>query len=223
MGFYGPLADLVWLRFIQYYGEHRMTDVRFELMSHILDILTTLDPRFVFAYTLGSLMLTHDAQRPDQARRLLRKGMDKNPDEWRYPFMYGFIHYVFLREYDIAQRYFRLSSQRPNVPDMPKRWAAFLLYKKIGDLETALALWLDLYNNTKNPEEKAIAEVYIKNIKMELDIKFLNKKIAEFTKKFKRKPYHLKDLIVFGIIDSIPSEPHGERYFIKKGRVSSTW
>ncbi|MEO0162830.1 MAG: hypothetical protein ABIL74_11240, partial [candidate division WOR-3 bacterium] len=47
LGFYVPLADLVWLRFIQYYGEHRMTDARFDLMHHILDILTTLDPYFV--------------------------------------------------------------------------------------------------------------------------------------------------------------------------------
>ena len=43
MGFYAPLSDLVWLRFIQYYGEHRMSDAKFEFLYHILDILTTLD------------------------------------------------------------------------------------------------------------------------------------------------------------------------------------
>lgn len=223
MGFYAPLSDLVWLRFIQYYGEHRMSDAKFEFLYHILDILTTLDGKFLYAYTLGALMLTHDAQRPDQARMLMKKGMQANPDDWRLPFMYGFIHYVFSREYNVAQTYFRISAQKPDASDIPKRWAAFVTYYRLGDLKTALALWLDLYNNTKNPEEKAIAERYIKKIKMKLDIELLNKKIAEFTKLTGRKPLNLKELIAYGIIDSIPAEPHGCHYLLRNGEVYSTF
>ena len=223
MGFYAPLADLVWLRFIQYYGEHRMTDVRFELMYHILDILTTLDTRFVHAYNLGALMLAHDAQSPDQAFQLLKKAMYLNPEDWRYPFVYGFINYVFLAKYKVAEVYFRLAGQKPNATDMPKRWAAYCAYRKVGDLKTALALWLDLYNSTNNPEEKKIAEVYIKEIKMKLDIQFLNKKVKEFTEKFKHPPYGLRELVLNAIIDSIPTEPHGGKYYLSKGRVKSSW
>ena len=168
-------------------------------------------------------MLTHDAQRPDQARMLMKKGMQANPDDWRLPFMYGFIHYVFSREYNVAQTYFRISAQKPDASDIPKRWAAFVTYYRLGDLKTALALWLDLYNNTKNPEEKAIAERYIKKIKMKLDIELLNKKIAEFTKLTGRKPLNLKELIAYGIIDSIPAEPHGCHYLLRNGEVYSTF
>lgn len=227
IGFYVPLADLFWLRFIQYYGEHRMTDARFDLMYHILDILTTLDPYFVYAYTLGALMLTH-AHRPDQAKALLKKGMGADYDEWRIPFTYGFIHYIFIKEYRVAQAYFRISGQKPNAPDMPKRWAAFLLYKKIGDLKTSLALWLDLYKTTKNPEEKAIAEMYIKDIKMKLDIEFLNKKVQDFKTKLGRQPFSLKELVIYGFVDSIPIEPHTSKkerhfYYLKRGIVCSSW
>ncbi|MEO0227180.1 MAG: hypothetical protein ABIL70_03915 [candidate division WOR-3 bacterium] len=223
LGFYVPLADFVWLRFIQYYGEHRMTDARFDLMYHILDILTTLDPYFVHAYTLGALMLTHDANRPDQARLILSKGMRQDVNEWRIPFIYGFIHYVFLREYKIAQAYFRISAQKPNAPDMPKRWAAYVLLKKIGDLKMSLALWIDLYNHTKNPEEKAIAEIYIKEIKMKLDIEFLNQKVAEFVVKTGRQPVSLNELLLNSLIDSLPTEPHGGWYYLRAGKVYSTW
>ena len=107
--------------------------------------------------------------------------------------MYGFIHYVFLREHRIAQRYFRIASQKPDAPDTPKRWAAFVTYYRLGDLKTALALWLDLYNNTENPEEKAIAEQYIKKIKMKIDIELVNKKIEYITKLTARKKFYLKD------------------------------
>lgn len=223
LGFYVPLADLVWLRFIQYYGEHRMTDARFDLMHHILDILTTLDPYFLHAYTLGALMLTHDAQRPDQAMALLKKGMRANYNEWRTPFIYGFIHYVFLHNYKTALSYLRISAQKPNAPDMPKRWAAYLLHKKIGDIRSALKLWLDLYHSSRNPEEKSIAEIYIKEIKMKIDIEFLETKISEFRNKFGRAPNRLKELVVAGIIDSIPDEPHGGEYILFGGKVISTF
>lgn len=223
MGFHGSLADLVWFRFIQYYGEHRLTDAKFEYMYHILDILTTLDPRFTYAYTLGGLMLTHDAERPDQARLLLRKGMQVYPESWRIPFIYGFIHYVFLRDYGVAEAYFRIAAQRPDAPDLSKRWAAFLLYRHIGDLKTSLSLWIDLYNNSQNPEERIIAAHYISKIKMLLDIELLDKKIVEFKNALARYPESLHELVAIGLIDSLPEEPHGGKYLIHHGRAVSTW
>ncbi len=222
MGFYGPLADLVWLRFIQYYGEHRLSDSRFELMYHILDILTTLDPRFYYAYSLGSLMLAHDAAQPEQARKLLKKGMYANPDDWRLPFVYAFMNYVFLGEYSTAQTYFRIAANKPNAPDRPKRWYAFVTYAKIGDLKTSLALWVDLYNTTDNAEEKAIAEIYIGNIKMEMDIEYLNDRVEYFQREFNRIPVDLNELVEKGVIEKLPEEPHGERYILRDGKVYST-
>lgn len=223
MGFYAPLADLIWLRFIQYYGEHRLTDRKFEMMFHILDMLTTLDIHFTYAYTLGGLMLTHDAQRPDQAKKLLKKGMHAKSEEWRHPFMYGFIHYVFLKDFRIAQTYYRIAAQKPHAPDMAKRWAAFVTYFKLGDKKTALKMWIDFYNSTENQEEKILAESYIKRIRMELDIEFLEQTIKLFKTKFDRRLYSLKQLVSVGLIDSIPQEPHDGNYFLRDGKVYSTY
>jgi len=223
LGFYAPLADLVWLRFIQYYGEHRMTDLQFRYMYQILDILTTLDPNFLYAYTLGGLMLTHDANQPEQALRIMKKGIIANPDDWRQPFMYAFINYVFLRQYRIAEAYFRISAQKPGVSDQPRRWAAFMRYKKMHDLETGLAMWSDLYKTTNNPEEKEISAMYIRDITMEIHLKTLNAKVAEFKTKFGRPPFQLRELVATGFIDAIPEEPHGERYVLKNGKAETTW
>jgi hypothetical protein len=223
MGLYAPLADVVWLRFIQYYGEHRMTDAKFELMYHILDILTTLDSRFTYAYTLGALMLTHDAQNPDQARQLLKKGMQRHPLDWRFPFMYGFIHYAFLADYPVARTYFEIASRKPNAPDFAQRWAAFVSYFKLGDLKSSLTLWIDLYNNTENPEEKVIATYYIEKINMKLHIEFLDASVSEFANTYGRLPYDLQELVTRGLIESIPTEPHGDRYYLSNGEVHSTW
>jgi hypothetical protein len=223
MGFYAPLADFVWLRFIQYYGEHRLTDKKFELMFHILDILTTLDKHFTYAYTLGAFMLTHDAKRPDQARKLLKKGMNSVPDDWRHPYIYGFIHYVFIKDYKTAQVYFRLSAQKPGAPEMCRRWAAYTTYFKLGDRRASLAMWIDFYNTTENPEEKQLADIYIKRIKMEIDLELLNEKLHEFTTIHGFTPKSLQRLVNSGLLDSIPSEPHGEMYKIRNDTVYSTW
>jgi hypothetical protein len=223
MGFYALVADLVWLRFIQYYGEHKLTDLKFDMMHHILDVLTTLDHRFEYAYSLGGLMLTHDADRPDQARALMLKGMRLNPHDWRIPFMYGFVHYVFLKDYDVAHTFFRLASTKPNAPDIPKRWAAFTLHKKVGDLERSLSLWTDLYRNTANELEKEVALMYIQDIQMELDIRFLDTRIATFREKLGRAPVDLRELVAFRFLDALPIEPHGEQYIIRQGRAASTF
>jgi hypothetical protein len=80
-----------------------------------------------------------------------------------------------------------------------------------------------LYNNTDNPEEKTIALYYIEKITMKLHIEGLTGKIAQFRKEFNRRPYNLHELVRAGLIESIPEEPHGERYYLKEGEVHSTW
>lgn len=223
IGYHAVLADVVWLRFIQYYGEHRLTDVKFELMYQILDILTTLDSRFVYAYTLGSLMLTHDAQMPDQALKLLKNGMYANPDEWRYPFMYAFINFIFLKNIPASIAYFRVAAYKPASTDMPKRWLGYLLKAKKHDLQASLAIWIDLYNNTKNPEEKITAEEYIGKIHMQIAIEYMNTGMSRYFSKTGRYPRVVSELVSSGCLDSIPAEPFGERWVIRNGKILSTW
>ncbi|MBN2620340.1 hypothetical protein JXB22_04540 [candidate division WOR-3 bacterium] len=217
------LADAVWIWFVQYYGKHRLTDRKYDHMYHILDILTTYNPAFLKAYQLGSMLLTHDAQRPDQAKALLKKGMIRNPDAWTLPFYYGFLHFVFLGDYETAQVFFRFAARKPGAPDMPKRWEAYVTYKKKGDLDTALELWLDLYNNTTNPEEKRVAELYIKDIQMQKAIRTLSEQIERFMDCHGRAPVSLEELVEYGFLESIPEEPHGGYFVIRNGKVEAVY
>lgn len=223
LGHQSLCADVIWLSFVQYYGKHRLTDMKYDHMYHMLDILTDLNPAFLRAYHLGSLLLTHDAHRPDQAKALLMKGMHLNPDKWSLPFYYGFIHLVFLGDHETAQVFFRFAARKPGAPDMPKRWEAYVTYKEMGDLETALQLWLDLYNNTTNPEEKGVAELYIKDIEMQIAINDLNKQVELFIERFNRAPSTLDELVEYGFIESIPIEPHGGMYRIEHGKVQAVY
>jgi hypothetical protein len=149
--------------------------------------------------------------------------MYTNPEEWRFPFVYGFINYAFLADYGVARTYFRVASMKPGAPDIAQRWAAFVTYYKLGDLKTALALWVDLYNNTENPEEKTLATYYIGKIKMKIDIEYLDEKAIEFQNTLGRLPYDLDELTEHGFVSEVPDEPHGEEYYMRDGKVHSTW
>jgi hypothetical protein len=223
LGHRAVLADVAWLWFVQYYGKHRLTDGKYDHMFHILDILTTYNPAFLKAYELGGLLLTHDAQRPDQAKALLKKGMYLNPDSWSLPFYYGFLHFVFLGDYVTAQVFFRFAAQKPGAPDMPKRWEAYVTYKKKGDLDAALELWFDLYDNTTDPEEKRVAEQYIKDIQMQKTINTLTRQIERFVDRYGRSPATLDELVKSGFLESIPQEPHGGSFIIENGKVKAVY
>ncbi|MCX5801105.1 MAG: hypothetical protein NTX17_06930 [Candidatus Eisenbacteria bacterium] len=162
------LADVAWLRAIQYYGQHRLTDRRYEMIGHISDIVTTLDPGFIQAYVFGAMVLSQDAGRPRDGLALLRKGMLSNPDDWLLAFETGFIYYTVLRDYRSAGRYFALSSKLPDAPEFTSRFAAFV-EERAGHTETALELWEEAAASTHNKYIKEMAEEKIAELKDELE------------------------------------------------------
>jgi hypothetical protein len=207
VGYDNLAADLVWLRAIQYYGEQRLTDLKFDYLGHIFDILTTLDKRFVNAYTFGSLLLADDANEPERALDLLDKGMRNNPHDWRIPFTKGFIYYVFLRDFCKAGSYFRMSSALEDAPDMAARFASFA-FQKGGDRITAVNLWIELYERSNNDLERLTAIRYIKELLAEM----LDEKVEEFSEKFGRYPRDLTELKDAGLVRRIPVPPDGDAF-----------
>ena len=62
LGHDDSMADLAWIRAVQYYGEHRMTDLRFTQMEHVFDILTTLAPGFESPYIFGAFAMAQEGR-----------------------------------------------------------------------------------------------------------------------------------------------------------------
>jgi tetratricopeptide (TPR) repeat protein len=151
------MSDLVWLRAIQYYGQHLWSDRKFEWLNHIFDILTTLDTRFSNAYDFGSKMLAWDAKQVNEAEKLLNRGIINNPLDWQLTFDYAFIEYMKRQDYITAGYYFEIASKLPNAWNVTERWAAFA-FKKGGDNELAVEIWSSIYYTTKNSRLKELAE-----------------------------------------------------------------
>jgi hypothetical protein len=152
-------ADLAWLRAIQYYGEHRKLDNRFDHLYHVFDILTTLAPRFESAYVFGAFALAQEGRDFPQAEALLLKGLEHNPRSGRLAFETGFLYYVKPNGRDLAKaaEYFELAANLPGRADAARRFAAFCRQNS-GSLAVAYALWQEVRETSGNQYLREIAE-----------------------------------------------------------------
>jgi hypothetical protein len=153
------LADVAWLRTVQYYGEHRLSDNRFFRMAHLFDVLTTLAPRFEAAYVFGAFALAQEGLDFPAAERLMKKGLDANPRSGYLAFQLGFLYYVMPggRDLDNAARYFEQASRQADGPPQSLRFAAFAR-QRAGDARVAYELWRQLSEQSGNHYLRKIAE-----------------------------------------------------------------
>lgn len=234
------MADLLWLQLIQYYGG---TIEQNEKQTHLfayVDTLTSLDPDFEDAYVFSSYLL---ADQPEQAMKILKKGIEAYPQSWRIPFQAGFIQYLKFKDYQSATQYFELSAQRPNAPDLPNRFAA-QLYKRTdadGHCQISIRLWQDAWEKAPNKQLKEQAEKHIIESKIQCDLRQLREAIQNFKKeaqqdweaKQKEKsppvrpksflPADLNALVRAKILTALPQDPRKQAYVYnpKSGEVKA--
>jgi hypothetical protein len=158
IGYTALAADLYWIRAIQYYGNTKLhlADAPsadrsvasgadgYELLYPLLDLTTTLDPRFNIAYRFGSIFLAepspNGANRPDLAVALLEKGLRERPDKWEYMQDIGFVHYWWRHDYRTAAGWFQRASEVPGAPWFLRSLAAVTLAEG-GDRQSSRAMW----------------------------------------------------------------------------------
>jgi tetratricopeptide (TPR) repeat protein len=162
------VADLAWLRAIQYYGEHRKTDRAYPMMGHIFDIITTLDARFVNAYAFGALVMGQDEGQMDAGIALLQKGIANNPESWFLPFEAGFLYYLVAKDAKLASLYFSRAARLPGCPDHVCRFAAHTS-GRAGYSENAIRLWQEIAHTTPNEEIRRMAERKIEQLRQKGD------------------------------------------------------
>jgi tetratricopeptide (TPR) repeat protein len=148
LGFHPMVADLYWLRTIQYFGAHIQTDGEFPHLYALVDLVTSLDPHFVDAYQLGGLLLDIGKRFPE-AIAIYEKGIAANPDRWELPYDLGRLYFLDLKDEAQALRWWEVTDRLPGRPPYIPRFLA-RLYTKTGSLETAFELWKVMYEGSDN-------------------------------------------------------------------------
>ena len=218
LGFEGLLADIYWTRAVQFYGgQRRDRKTDFALLGPLLDITTDLDPQLLIAYKFGSIFLAEPSPQgagdPQQAVRLIRKGIQANPDYWRLWGDLGFIYYQDLKDYPAASAAYLEGSKNPSAAPWMKVMAA-VIEQKGGNRDTSRFLWTDVYQTTEDPTIRENALAHLQGLKAGEEIEQLDKLIAEFREKTGRQPESFADLVAEGLLGGIPADPLGLPYRI---------
>jgi hypothetical protein len=214
---YAPLmADIYWTRAVQYYGDkHARHDANFELLWPLLDLTTTLDPNLLVAYRFGSTFLSEPsptgAGHPELGIALLMRGIQANPDYWRFYEDLGFIYYFELKDYQKASAAFAAGSRHPDSQIWMKIMAAKIAAEG-ESLSTSVFLWNEVYQTTKDPLVKDNAMAHLHLLRVEQDCQQLDALADEFQKRTGRRPAHVGELVQAKLLPRLPVDPMGFPY-----------
>jgi hypothetical protein len=223
LGYDQLVADFIWIRLIQVFGDHTVADVEYDWIFRALDVVTTLDPQFVEAYEAGGLVLTVMADHVDQSNLILEKGITADLGEWKIPFLLGFNYFNFLRDYQKAALYLELATEHPGHP----KWLPLLvarLHVQANAPEVALEFLVRVYENTHDAGLRQQLEIRMKEVLVERDLVLLEQAISRYENRFGELPDTLDRLVEKRIITQIPPDPFGGAYEFDSasGAVMST-
>jgi hypothetical protein len=223
LGYHHVGADVLWLRLVQVLGNKRNSADEYEWMYHALDVITTLDPQYAYAYYAGGVVLGDLAQRTDLSNRLLLKGAEANPTVWNIPFLLGYNHYFLLGDPAKGAEYIMRAASLPDRPAYLPGLATRLSVEA-GNPETALAFLEARLRETQDPEMREFFVNRMKEVMIERDIQILQRAVETYRTKHRTLPVALTALIVDGLLSGLPQEPFdGEyRFDSKTGTVSSS-
>jgi tetratricopeptide (TPR) repeat protein len=223
LGYHHLGADILWLRLVQVIGKKRNSADEYEWMYHALDVLTTLDPQYAYAYYAGGVILGDLANRPDLSNRLLERGVTANPEVWNIPFLLGYNYYFLLGDPAKGAEYIMRAARLPDgpsyLPGLATRMAA-----EAGSPDTALAFLEARLRETQDPEMRKFLVNRMKEVIIERDLRILEGAIETYRTQHRALPATMTDLEVAGAIPSLPQEPFGGDYRLdpKTGSVSSS-
>lgn len=213
------VADIYWIRAIQYYGGNRLQrggGVRYDLLYPLLDLTTSLDPRFSIAYRFGAFFLSEQAPggagRPDLAVRLLEKAIAANPERWEYPHDIGFVYYR-QGDYTKAAEWFRRAAAVPGATNWLEPLAAVTLATG-GDVHASRLLWQNLLATSDQQWIQRTAERRLEQLDAIDQVRRLEQLTAEYERRHGDPPATWDDLVRDGAVPGTPVDPAGYPYVL---------
>jgi hypothetical protein len=233
-------ADLYWIRALQYYGgaKRRLeasnglpppppllaASTDYDQLYPLLDIATTLDPRFAVAYRFGAIFLAEAYPsgygRPDLAVKLLEKGIREQPDKWEYMEDVGFVYYWYEHNYRDAASWFERAGRVPGAPNWLQPLAATTLAQG-GDRDSSRLMWTAILQGSDQDWLRRSAEQRLLQLRALDEIDALQKRVDAYAAREGEKPSGWEALVRARAIPGIPLDPTRQPYELTpEGRVT---
>jgi tetratricopeptide (TPR) repeat protein len=210
LGHRGLVSDLYWLSAVQYIGEPRADERGWEKLFPLVDLVTDLDPRHGYAYQTAGIVLSA-AGRLDESNRILRKGMERGPPYWSFPFYLSFNHWFYLGDYAAGAEYAEIAARTPGAsPNVAH--LALSLRSKSGAPEQAVEMLRELRAAARDEATASRLDEQLKRAILERDAQALERAAARFEAERGRPVHSLNELLWNGYVDALPVDPFGGEY-----------
>jgi len=149
-------GDIEYINFLQYYGDRSQNVNKHKNLMAYIDDITDVDPYFSFAYTFGSSILAFNLDRVDEALKIIRKGLDFNPEMWQLRLYLGAI--LFKQE-NKESEYIKLLEDALRFEDHPAIVERILgnIYEQIKPPQFTAEYWAGIYMKTKDKKTREFA------------------------------------------------------------------
>ena len=220
------LADLYWIRAVQHYGSTRLStdrNKRYDLLYPLLDLTTSLDPRFSIAYYYGSTFLAESPPggpgRPDLAIALLEKGLQAQPDKWEFAQWIGFVHYWWRQDYSEAAAWFARAATFPDAPIWMPSLAASTLAEG-GSRQASRLLWAEIARTAEDEWFRNDARRRLQQLDAMDQLDRLRVLVRTYQERQGSTPADWSELRAAGYLRGTPVDPLGTPYRLDAGSVS---
>lgn len=210
LGQRGLISDLYWLATVQYIGDPKADERGWEKLYPLVDLVTDLDPRHGYAYQTAGIVLSA-AGRLDESDAILKKGMEKGPGWWSFPYYVSFNSWFYRGDYATGARYAEIAARTPGASANISH-LALSLASKSGTPQDALDLLLELRRTVKDEVTAAKLDEQIQKAVLERDAQYLEKAVEAYRARTGLEPADLALLVGAGIIPSLPADPFGGHY-----------
>jgi tetratricopeptide (TPR) repeat protein len=206
------VADVYWIRALQHFGQNRLAapDNRtYALLFPLLDLTTSLDPRFKIAYRFGAIFLAEAPPggpgRPDLAIALLKKGLEAQPERWEFAHDIGFVHYR-QGDYAAAADWFGRAAAIPGAAGWLQPLEA-VTRTRGGDRATARRLWSELLKSSEDEWLRNEAARRLRQLDALDMIDAVTGVVSAYRQRTGTVPRSWADLIHAGYLRGIPVDP----------------
>jgi tetratricopeptide (TPR) repeat protein len=215
------LANLYWLRAVQYVGDPKADERGWDKLFPVLDLVTDLDPQHGYAYQVGGNILAVSG-RVDESNRILEKGAANVPDRYILPFHRAVNAFMYEGNYALAGEWFERSARTPGAP-LHMREAVMAMYVKGNQAEAAVRFLTHMIEKSEDAESRKALENQLQQARLEQAAAQIDAAARRYHEQFGWFPTSVAALTVAGLLPEVPPDPYGGSWRIDgEGRAHST-
>jgi tetratricopeptide (TPR) repeat protein len=217
-------ADYLLLNIITFLGEkiikeEKTADSEWKIILKAFETVINLDPRATDPFVLANTTLPWEAGMVAETNTLLEKVAKYRPQDYRPYFFLWYNYYHFLKDLPKATEYLKKSAAIEGAPVYLKPLATRMhLYS--GQLEASILYTKDVIETTNDEQMR---QYMMKRLSGLRAIHNLEEGVRKFKEKYGSLPQYPEDLVVTKIIEKVPEDPYGGKFFITpEGKVYTT-